>query len=64
MINGVKNFFSGSYEEFRKVVWPSRKEVISHTVIVIVSIFVSMAIVAAIDFGLFTVVQMLIEKGK
>lgn len=64
MIQKIKNFFTGSYEEFKKVVWPSRKEVISHTVIVIVSIAVSMLIVMAIDLGLFKLVQILIENGK
>lgn len=64
MIQKIKNFFTGSYEEFKKVVWPSRKEVISHTVIVIVSIAVSMLIVMVIDLGLFRLVQILIENGK
>lgn len=64
MIQKIKNFFTGSFEEFKKVVWPSRKEVISHTVIVIVSIAVSMLIVMLIDLGLFKLVQILIENGK
>lgn len=60
----IKNFFTGSYEEFRKVVWPSRKEVISHTLIVIISIFVSMAIIASVDYGLFYLVQNLILEKR
>lgn len=60
MFSKIKNFFIGSYEEFRKVIWPSRQELISHTVVVIISIFVAMAIVAAVDYGLFTLVQKLI----
>jgi len=60
MITKIKNFFIGSYEEFRKVIWPSRPELISHTIIVIISIFVAMAVVAAADYGLFTLVQKLI----
>lgn len=56
----IKNFFVGSYEEFRKVIWPSRAEVISHTIIVIISIFVAMAIIAAVDYGLFTLLQKII----
>ena len=63
MFKTIKNFFIGSYEEFKKVIWPSRQEVISHTVVVIISIFVAMAIVAAIDYGLFSLVQMIIEKN-
>lgn len=63
MISGIKNFFTGSVEELKKVIWPSRKEVTSHTVIVIVSIGVAMALIAAIDFGLFSLVQWLIYRG-
>ena len=63
MIKAIKNFFIGSYQEFKKVVWPNRQEVISHTVIVIVSTVIAMSLIAAIDFGLFNLVQMLVQ-GK
>ena len=56
----IKHFLIGSYEEFHKVIWPSRKEVVSHTVIVIVSILISMGLIASIDYGLFSLVQQLI----
>ena len=62
MFSKIQNFFTGSYEELKKVIWPSRKEVTSHTIIVIVSIAVSMLIVAAIDYGLFYLVQLLIYR--
>ena len=62
MFTRIKNFFTGSYDEFKKVVWPSRQTVISHTVIVIISMVVAMAIIAALDFGLFSLVQSLIER--
>lgn len=62
MIGKIKNFFSGSFAELQKVVWPSRKEVTGHTLIVVVSITVAMAIVAAIDFGLFNLIQYLIYR--
>lgn len=57
MITTIKNFFTGSFEEFKKVIWPSRKEVISHTIIVLMSIIVSMLIIMAVDYGLFTLIQ-------
>lgn len=63
MISSIKNFFLGSYAEFRKVVWPSRKVVVSHTIIVVIATAVAMALIAAADLGLFTLVQMLIQ-GK
>jgi preprotein translocase subunit SecE len=63
MIEKIQNFFTGSYEELKKVVWPSRQVVTSHTIIVIVSIIVAMAVVAAIDYGLFSAVQWLIYRS-
>lgn len=61
MMEKIQNFFIGSYDEFKKIIWPSKKVVISHTVMVIVSIIVSMAIIALLDFGLFSGVQRLIN---
>ena len=60
MITKIKNFFIGSYEEFKKVIWPSRKVVISHSTIVVITIIISTGIIAAIDYGLFALVQMLV----
>jgi preprotein translocase SecE subunit len=60
MIQKIINYFTSSYEESRKVVWPNRREVTSHSLIVILSIIISMAIIAAIDYGLFNLLQNLI----
>lgn len=62
MITKIINYFKNSYQEMRKVVWPSRQEVLSHTIIVVIAIVVSMGLVALIDFGLFNVLQILIYK--
>lgn len=62
MITKIKNFFVGSYEEFQKVIWPNRQQVTSHTVIVVVSIAISMAIIAALDLGLFNLIEKLINR--
>jgi preprotein translocase subunit SecE len=57
MFGKIKNFFLGSYEELQKVSWPSRKQVINHTLIVVITILVAMAIVAALDYVLFTALK-------
>jgi len=62
MVEKIKNFFTGSYAELRKVIWPSRQEVISHTVIVVLSVAISMAIIAALDYFLFGGIQWLINN--
>jgi len=62
MFTKIKAFFIGSYAEFKKVIWPSRKQVISHTLIVLISMFVAMAITAVIDLGFFTILGKIIER--
>jgi preprotein translocase subunit SecE len=60
MIGKIKNFFIGSYDELKKVIWPSRKIVINHTIIVILAVIITMIIVVAIDRSLDAGVQWLI----
>lgn len=47
-ISKLTDYLRGSYQELKKVVWPSRKEVIQHTALVIgisvgVAIFLGLA---------------------
>ncbi len=35
MFERVKNFFKESYQEMRKVAWPTKKQTINHTLLVI-----------------------------
>lgn len=51
-MNSIKKYFESVYNELKKVSWPSRATIINHTIIVLVSSVVAMAIVAAIDYGL------------
>ena len=43
-------FFKESYAELKKVVWPSRQEVVSSTWIVIISILIFAAVLGLVDF--------------
>ena len=62
MIQKIINYFISSYEEMRRVVWPNRREVTSHSLIVILSIIISMLIIMALDYGLFNLLQILIYE--
>lgn len=62
MFAKIRNFFLSSLEELKKVIWPSRKELINHTIIVIISVVVSMAILVAVDLALSAGVQWLIYQ--
>ena len=49
-MNKVLLFFKESYAELKKVVWPSRQEVVSSTWIVIFSTLIFAAVLGLVDF--------------
>jgi preprotein translocase subunit SecE len=48
-MNRIIRFFKESYAELRKVIWPSREEVMSSTKVVIISVVIIGLILGAID---------------
>ncbi|WP_371481002.1 preprotein translocase subunit SecE [Kitasatospora sp. NBC_00315] len=44
-------FYRQIIAELRKVVWPSRNELVNYTTVVVVFVVVIMALVSALDFG-------------
>ena len=46
----VLQFFSESYAELKKVVWPSREEVAASTRVVIVSVVAIALVLGVVDF--------------
>lgn len=62
--NIVFKYFAGSWDELKRVSWPTKKEVLNHTIIVLVSSMIAIAITAAIDYGLTYVIQYLVENKK
>lgn len=56
------NYVRDSVTELKHVSWPTRREVISHTIIIIVAVIVSMLIVALLDYGLSLLVDAFILK--
>ncbi len=52
MANPLTNYLRGAYDELRKVAWPTKKETIQHTLVVIgVSLGVALFL-GAIDYAL------------
>lgn len=60
--NFITKYILGSWEELKRVTWPTRREVANHTVIVMISAVVAIAITSAIDLGLTSLVQYLVEN--
>jgi preprotein translocase subunit SecE len=56
------NYVRDSVIELKHVAWPTRREVVSHTVIIIVSVIIAMLIVALLDYGLSLLVETFILK--
>ncbi|XOU95063.1 MAG: preprotein translocase subunit SecE [Candidatus Kerfeldbacteria bacterium] len=52
MPNKLISYFKESKEELKKVVWPSKKETIKYTILVIGISFVTAVFLGALDFGL------------
>lgn len=44
-------FVRESVSELRKVLWPSRSELVTYSIVVIVFVVIMVAVVAGLDFG-------------
>lgn len=60
-VERIKKFYRGISGELKKVHWPNRKEVISYTTIVLVSVVLVGAIIWVFDSGLSQVMSLLIQ---
>ncbi len=56
----IGSYFGTAYQELRKVVWPSRAEVIRHTFIIVVSVSVTVVSLGLVDYGLTTLLRRII----
>ncbi len=48
-LRGIGTFYKQVVAELRKVIWPTRKELITYTTVVVVFVLVMVAIVAVLD---------------
>lgn len=54
------SFFSDSWGELKKVRWPSRKELISYTVVVIVTVLLVTLYFWGLDIGISSLVELVV----
>ena len=57
----IKDYFQGVIAELKKVTWPTRADVVNHTLIVIISVIIAIGIVTVLDFGLSKAVEYIIS---
>ena len=60
IINKITNYFSQSFQELRKVSWPTKKETVNLTIIVGISIIIAMLFLTGIDWVLSKIVNLII----
>ena len=60
----VIKFIRDSFTELNKVVWPTREQAIQYTLIVLVSVVVTTALTASLDFGLSQGLQQIISWSQ
>ncbi len=58
--NIVKNFLIEAKAELRKVTWPTRKQTIASTSVVILVVFVVSAFLGLVDFGLAKIIKLVL----
>jgi preprotein translocase subunit SecE len=51
MMNGIVSFFREGFGELKRVRWPSRKELLSYTVVVITTCVLMAIVIFLFDFG-------------
>jgi preprotein translocase subunit SecE len=59
--NRAIKYLLDSYQELKKVSWPTRKQLIRDTLAVVVSSTVITAFIAVVDFGLSKVLEFLVS---
>lgn len=60
----IFKFYEQVIQEVRKVNWPSKKELISSTSVVLVAVLVSSLVFLFLDYGIHSIVQILLNIGK
>jgi preprotein translocase subunit SecE len=59
----ITTYFKGVLSEMRKVTWPTRAEVVNHTIIVIISAGLAIGITMALDYGLSKLIKLIIQNN-
>ena len=61
--SGIAKYFRDTRSEMKKVVWPSRKQVINNTIVVCVVVLISALVVLLLDFVFGLGMDLLLTAG-
>ncbi len=59
----IVRYFKDARSEFKKVVWPSRKQVFNNTIVVIVALVVSGIAIWALDTGFGSLLMLMLGRN-
>jgi preprotein translocase subunit SecE len=59
----AKQFLREVKTELKKVTWPSRKDTLSGTLVVLVAVFIIAVFLGIVDFGLSSLIKQLLKKA-
>ncbi|WP_250312028.1 preprotein translocase subunit SecE [Rickettsia endosymbiont of Oedothorax gibbosus] len=62
--NRVYKFYEQVKQEVHKIVWLGKKELITSTIIVVVAVFIFSIICLVLDYGIHSIMQLLLNIGK
>ena len=62
-IEAAKQFLREVKTELKKVTWPSRKDTLSGTLVVIVAVFIIALFLGIVDYGLSNLIKQLLRKA-
>ncbi len=63
-IESAKQFLREVKTELKKVTWPSRKDSLSGTAIVLVTVFILAVFLGVVDTGLSNLIKMLLRRAS
>ncbi|TSC97061.1 MAG: hypothetical protein CEN88_201 [Candidatus Berkelbacteria bacterium Licking1014_2] len=64
LISLIGDFLTGSWRELKKVVWPSRQTVISHTLSVLVVLLAATVVIAVVDIAFSKLMETILFLNK
>ena len=56
----VKAFFKGVWSELKKVHWPTKKQLVTYTGVVIVAVLIMAIAISAFDWAISSIVELLL----
>lgn len=63
-LEGAKQFLREVRTELKKVTWPSRKDALAGTAVVLVAVFIIALFLGIVDSGLSNLIRVLLKKAS